>query len=622
MCSDGSNQGYSPRETGGLMSALTVGRSRGGEEKPQRGCGSLRRAARNVVVVVIVVLGALVAAPIAFAEAGDSAIGSGFVDDPVGIGGGNETFSFNASSGPGGGPATGTMTLIGRFDDGRLFFDMTAAVRCLEVRDKRATIYGQVVQSTIPELTGQILQFQVFDAATPGAGKDTFVRTGTYPAPQPWYTGDTCAAFSESPSDRAISTGEIAVVDNRHTDFDDDGVPDTSDNCAAVANPAQADGDVDGLGDACDQGGDAVNGGGLSGGQNRSFAFTATAGPQGENPAGRMYLDEIASATSGGELGVEATVDCLRVVGNRAVLGGVITSSWDAFGPFAPGNRLIFFVEDGAPGAGSDRVTRAVGPAPQFAGCDHTFGFDGFTDGRTLVTEGGILVYDAPPDRDADGVLDANDNCPTVPNADQRDTDGDGLGDACDPDDDNDRVADEADNCPTTANTDQQDTDGDGLGDACDPDDDNDAVADAADNCVLVPNPEQSDLDRDGQGDACDPTPGSTPGKVIGGGWVGEEKSVFGFNVQYTTGMSAPTGQVTFRDRGADLELRSMQITSVIVAGTHATILGKGSVNGTTVEFRIEVDDLGEPGRSDTFLISWLGYSKGGRLNGGNIQIQ
>jgi hypothetical protein len=238
------------------------------------------------------------------------------------------------------------------------------------------------------------------------------------------------------------------------------------------------------------------------------------------------------------------------------------------------------------------------------------------------VTEGGILVYDAPPDRDADGVLDANDNCPTVPNADQRDTDGDGLGDACDPDDDNDRVADEADNCPTTANTDQQDTDGDGLGDACDPDDDNDAVADAADNCVLVPNPEQSDLDRDGQGDACDPTPGSTPGKVTGGGWVGEEKSVFGFNVQYTTGMSAPTGQVTFRDRGADLELRSMQITSVIVAGTHATILGKGSVNGTTVEFRIEVDDLGEPGRSDTFLISWLGYSKGGRLNGGNIQIQ
>jgi hypothetical protein len=35
-------------------------------------------------------------------------------------------------------------------------------------------------------------------------------------------------------------------------DFDGDGVPDYRDNCFDVANPDQADGDVDGLGDACD----------------------------------------------------------------------------------------------------------------------------------------------------------------------------------------------------------------------------------------------------------------------------------------------------------------------------------------------------------------------------------
>ncbi|MFT3766197.1 MAG: DNRLRE domain-containing protein [Minicystis sp.] len=43
----------------------------------------------------------------------------------------------------------------------------------------------------------------------------------------------------------------------------------------------------------------------------------------------------------------------------------------------------------------------------------------------------------APPtlvlDFDGDGLLDSQDNCPTVPNADQADTDDDGLGDVCDP---------------------------------------------------------------------------------------------------------------------------------------------------------------------------------------------
>jgi fimbrial isopeptide formation D2 family protein/uncharacterized repeat protein (TIGR01451 family) len=45
-------------------------------------------------------------------------------------------------------------------------------------------------------------------------------------------------------------------------------------------------------------------------------------------------------------------------------------------------------------------------------------------------------------DSDSDGVIDARDNCRTVANADQTNSDTDRLGDACDPDDNNDNVAD------------------------------------------------------------------------------------------------------------------------------------------------------------------------------------
>lgn len=108
------------------------------------------------------------------------------------------------------------------------------------------------------------------------------------------------------------------------------------------------------------------------------------------------------------------------------------------------------------------------------------------------------------PDSDGDGVFDANDNCPNMPNADQADIDGDGVGDVCDDDRDGDDADDVDDNCPLVPNPDQLDTDGDGKGDACDDDLDGDGVDNDDDNCPTVANESQADTDGDGTGDACD----------------------------------------------------------------------------------------------------------------------
>ncbi|MHB8633294.1 MAG: thrombospondin type 3 repeat-containing protein [Thermoplasmatota archaeon] len=144
-----------------------------------------------------------------------------------------------------------------------------------------------------------------------------------------------------------------------------------------------------------------------------------------------------------------------------------------------------------------------------------------------------------PPciDSDYDGVCDPADNCPAVPNHDQRDSVGNGVGDACRgfrqpvpkgwpgrprlrvSDLDRDGIPDNADNCPVTPNRDQADLDGDGIGDVCDNDVDGDGIPNWApernavlDNCPRVPNPDQRDADGDGVGDACKATVARLPG--------------------------------------------------------------------------------------------------------------
>lgn len=53
-------------------------------------------------------------------------------------------------------------------------------------------------------------------------------------------------------------------------------------------------------------------------------------------------------------------------------------------------------------------------------------------DGLDFAFDNVAVTVIANPDADGDGIADSVDNCPLVPNPDQLDTEGDGLGDACD----------------------------------------------------------------------------------------------------------------------------------------------------------------------------------------------
>lgn len=107
-----------------------------------------------------------------------------------------------------------------------------------------------------------------------------------------------------------------------------------------------------------------------------------------------------------------------------------------------------------------------------------------------------------------------DDNCNGQIDEGFPDTDNDGTKDCVDTDDDNDGILDVNDNCPLIANANQADNDGDGIGDVCDADDDNDGVLDVNDNCPLIPNPNQADADHDGVGDVCDASCGKNNDKV------------------------------------------------------------------------------------------------------------
>ncbi len=133
---------------------------------------------------------------------------------------------------------------------------------------------------------------------------------------------------------------------------------------------------------------------------------------------------------------------------------------------------------------------------------------------HTVVRCDQVGVGATATDTDGDGIANGCDNCLSVPNADQKNFDGDSAGDACDGDVDGDGVANGGDQCAFTplsqrpvdvngCSQAQVDQDLDGV---CNPGKTSPTLCTGSDNCPLAPNPSQANVVHPATpaGDACE----------------------------------------------------------------------------------------------------------------------
>ena len=116
--------------------------------------------------------------------------------------------------------------------------------------------------------------------------------------------------------------------------------------------------------------------------------------------------------------------------------------------------------------------------------------------------------------------------------------------------------------------------------------------------------------------------PVSTGGDAHGGGridMIGIGRIAFEFHARSSDLPKARCTVVT-----ADVTVQCLDASALVITPTHVTMFGTATVNGVATNYRIDADDLAEPGAGrDTFNIQTdSGFVAGGTITSGNVQIK